>query len=630
MFRTTSIRARIMLLGIVAFLAVCITAGVGLRAMMRSNAGLENAIIATASVLHQKQADMMHDALRADVLGAILAGMLGTADEKSAITADLNVHVAEFRASIASLQALALPDEIRIQVEKVVPVLDEYIAAAEQIVPDALRDPVAGRAESPAFTAAFSHLATEMGALGDLIESRNAETARAAQQGNNTLILVQIAVSVVVAVLMALGGWWVTRSITASITRLRLGIRAVANGNFDLNLASVTSHDEVGEIAVDIDRISERVTRALAEQTGLQEASQRVIRILGGGMEQLSAGNLTMQIDEPFGAEYDSLRLDFNATRQNLASAIAQVVEASHTIRVRSTEISTASEDLSRRTENQAAALEETATALDELTASVKSAADGAHEVENIVRAARKGAEDSGVVVQATVAAMAEIEKSSEQISQIIGAIDDIAFQTNLLALIAGVEAARAGDAGRGFAVVASEVRALAQRSSAAAKEIKTLIAAAAKHVGRGVDQVGKVGEALNSIVGSVANISTLMTSMAAGAAVQSTGLAEINTSVTQLDQVTQQNAAMVEESSAASHALHQEVAGLAELVAKFRIPSSEGNLDRDIPLSQFVPTDFAGPQTFDEEPMTPQAVRPAKSANMSANASATAIWQDF
>ncbi len=570
MFRTTSIRARIMLLGIGAVFAVCLTAGVGLVAMVRSNAGLENAIIATASVLHLKQADMMHDALRADVLAAILAGIKGTADEKSAIPADLNAHVTEFRDSIASLQALALPANIRIQVENVVPVLDEYIVAALQIAPNALLDPAAGRAELPAFVATFSLLEAEMGTLGELIESRNGETARAAQQGNHTLILVLIAIAGVVAILMALGGWWVTRSITAPIIRLKLAIREVANGNFDLNLASVTSRDEVGEIAVDIDRISARMTQALAEQTGLQEASQRVIRSLSAGMEQLSAGNLTMRIDAPFGAEYESLRHNYNQTLETLASTISQVKDAAESIRARSSEISRGSEDLSTRTENQAATLEETAAALDQLTASVRSAADSARAVEAVVSQARGEAQASAEVVQSAVAAMNEIERSAVQISQIIGVIDDIAFQTNLLALNAGVEAARAGDAGRGFAVVASEVRALAQRSSAAAKEIKTLISASSQQVKRGVDQVGRTGKALAMVVDRVAQISTLVSKIASGAQEQSSGLAEINQGVTQLDQVTQHNAAMAEQSTAASQSLNLEAIDLATLVAQF------------------------------------------------------------
>ncbi len=308
-------------------------------------------------------------------------------------------------------------------------------------------------------------------------------------------------------------------------------------------------------------------------QENERQALLTVVSALGDGLQDLSAGNLSRPLTQTFGPNYDELRLDFNAALDKLAYTLVQVVDASEGIRARSTEISSASEDLSHRTEKQAAALEQTAAALDELTASVKSAADGAREVEAIVRKARQEAEVSKTVVDGAVAAMSAIEKSSQQISQIIGAIDDIAFQTNLLALNAGVEAARAGDAGKGFAVVASEVRALAQRSSSAAKEIKTLISTSAEHVKRGVDQVGKAGEALAKIVGSVTGISTLVTGISSGAAEQATGLAEINIGVTQLDQVTQQNAAMVEESTAASHAMQKDAAALAGMVTQFTLP---------------------------------------------------------
>ncbi|MHC3126375.1 hypothetical protein OB03_03300, partial [Brevundimonas sp. GN22] len=233
-------------------------------------------------------------------------------------------------------------------------------------------------------------------------------------------------------------------------------------------------------------------------------------------------------------------------------------------------EISAASNDLSHRTEQQAATLEETAAALDQITVTVSRTADGAKEAASVVLGARSDAEHSGVVMNNAVQAMTAIESSSNQISAIIGVIDEIAFQTNLLALNAGVEAARAGDAGRGFAVVASEVRALAQRSAAAAKEIKTLISASGQQVSKGVDLVGQTGDALGRIVQRVAQIDALVNEIAASAQEQSTGLAQVNTAVNQMDQVTQQNAAMVEESTAACHALATEAEELAKSVSRF------------------------------------------------------------
>jgi methyl-accepting chemotaxis protein len=249
-------------------------------------------------------------------------------------------------------------------------------------------------------------------------------------------------------------------------------------------------------------------------------------------------------------------------------------------------EISSAADDLSRRTEQQAATLEETAAALDEITVTVRKTAEGAKQARDVVSRTRENAEHSGTIVRQAVAAMGSIEQSSRQIGQIIGVIDEIAFQTNLLALNAGVEAARAGDAGRGFAVVASEVRALAQRSAEAAKEIKALISTSGEHVSAGVRLVSDTGGALGQMVDQVAEIDAVVTAIAASAGEQATGLVEVNTAINQMDQVTQQNAAMVEQSTAASHALAQEAEELSRLTGRFQISGhsvgepSSGNVE--------------------------------------------------
>ena len=436
-----------------------------------------------------------------------------------------------------------------------------------------------------------------------------------------------LAVIAVCAALVLGLGMLIARSITRPIGRVSDAMRAVASGDLSVAVQDADRQDEVGGIARSLDGLREKLIAAEAmeqERAQLQADQQRVVDVLSVGLQNLAAGNLQDALSEEFGGNYETLRGDFNRTLDKLNETIAQVVDTAENIRSRSTEISTASEDLSRRTENQAATLEETAAALDELTSSVKSAAEGAREVENIVRQARKEAEESGAVVQGAVSAMTEIERSSDQISQIIGVIDDIAFQTNLLALNAGVEAARAGDAGKGFAVVASEVRALAQRSSAAAKEIKTLIGASTQHVGRGVDQVGRAGEALASIVNRVAHISTLVSDIAAGASEQSTGLAEINIGVTQLDQVTQQNAAMVEESTAASHSLHQEASDLAALVARFALRDG-GRSPGVVDLARHQATSDRQAGRSRSAPPREARPRPATGA-----VAARGVWQDF
>ena len=252
------------------------------------------------------------------------------------------------------------------------------------------------------------------------------------------------------------------------------------------------------------------------------------------------------------------------------------IARATDNVQAGSSEIASASDDLSRRTEQQAASLEETAAALDEITATVRRSADGAKQAAAAATGARLDATQSGEVMRDAIVAMGEIEASATQVAQIIGVIDEIAFQTNLLALNAGVEAARAGDAGRGFAVVAQEVRSLAQRSAEAAKEIKVLIATSGQQVARGVRLVTETGQTLSGIVDKVASIDALIGEIAKSSQEQAIGLNQVNTAVNQMDQVTQQNAAMVEEATAAASNLKSEARGLAALVGRFEIGQPE------------------------------------------------------
>ena len=337
-------------------------------------------------------------------------------------------------------------------------------------------------------------------------------------------------------------------------------------------------HDlaETGRLRTDEERARTQAdaerTRNEAMQRANAEAQEQVVSSVGQGLDRLAGGDLTFRLTGEFPSEYRKLRDDFNAAMGQLQDTMKVIVGNAAGIRSTTDEISHAADDLSRRTEHQAASLEETAAALDEITATVRRSAEGAKQAKGAVDRTRQGAEESGRVVGQAVQAMQQIEQSSTEISQITGVIDEIAFQTNLLALNAGVEAARAGDAGKGFAVVAQEVRALAQRSAEAAKEIKALIASSSEQVGQGVKLVGQTGEALRRIVGEVAEINALVTEIAASSHEQATGLAQVNTAVNQMDQVTQQNAAMVEESTAASHSLAQEATALSTLVSRFDI----------------------------------------------------------
>jgi methyl-accepting chemotaxis protein len=383
------------------------------------------------------------------------------------------------------------------------------------------------------------------------------------------------------------------RSVSTLLASLAGAMGRLSKGQLDTEIVGHGRTDEIGHMADALvafrDAAVERLQllkhaaeqQATIEQQRLSDEAVReraakdqahVVGAVGAGLQKLSAGDLTFRLRDAFSHDYEKLRTDFNAAIEKIQDTMTIVISRAEGLRGGSNEITQASDDLSKRTEQQAAGLEETAAALDQITATVKKTADGALAARKVVATAKHDAEKSAAVVRDAVSAMTRIEDSSRQIGQIIGVIDEIAFQTNLLALNAGVEAARAGDAGKGFAVVASEVRALAQRSAGAAKEIKALISASTDHVSQGVDLVGETGRALSRIAEQVAQINGVVAEIAASAQEQATGLHQVNTAVNQMDQVTQQNAAMVEQATATAHSLREETDALTELIAQFRV----------------------------------------------------------
>ncbi len=354
---------------------------------------------------------------------------------------------------------------------------------------------------------------------------------------------------------------------------------------------------KVIKIATDITKIEKSRTEAKIKLESHAKDTASVVSTLAASLSALSEGDLTKSIDQAFNGEYEQLRLDFNRAVTKLSETMRTILTNSMGIQTGATELSQASEDLSTRTENQAAALEETAAALDEVTATVQQTAKSANQANTVVATTRGDAEKSGEVVREAVKAMSEIKNSSGEIEKIIGVIDEIAFQTNLLALNAGVEAARAGEAGRGFAVVASEVRALAQRSSDAAKDIKDLISTSGKHVDQGVELVNETGTSLEGIVKNVIEVNGLVSDIATSAQEQATGLAEVNSAVNDMDRVTQQNAAMTEQSTAACHSLTSESEEMTRLVNQFSINGAGGATTNVQPITTAAPSPVAAQQ---------------------------------
>ncbi|MGI4946698.1 MAG: methyl-accepting chemotaxis protein [Janthinobacterium lividum] len=440
----------------------------------------------------------------------------------------------------------------------------------------------------PNFPALSREIVTEVQNAMDHADKASSDLS----EQTHTTIMMTFAMIIGGLVLATTGAYFAIKAwISSPLKVLSNTMDRLAKGDLAVEVPDSVRKDEVGAMSLTVqvfkDAALEKVqlerqaaelrqateqerARTEAERQALAAQQALVVQSLAAGLGRLSAGDLTCDITEEFAPEYEQLRADFNAAIIELRGVIGTIIVNTGAIRAGTGEISQASDDLSRRTEQQAASLEETAAALDQITATVRNTAEGATSAHAVVASAKTEAEHGEAIVKDAVTAMSEIEKSAGEIGQIIGVIDEIAFQTNLLALNAGVEAARAGDAGRGFAVVASEVRALAQRSAEAAKEIKALIRTSSSHVGRGVTLVTETGAALSRILGQVTQITGTVSEIAASAQEQASGLAQVNVAINQMDQVTQQNAAMVEQATAASHSLAQDTAELERLTARF------------------------------------------------------------
>ena len=506
------LKSQILLLGAVGLLMTALVGGTGLFSASMLSVAFDNSINMGLALQKSQEADMMHDAIRGDVLLALLSAQTNNAADLAASQKDLQEHAASFSKSLAEVQAAPLSDAAKRVVAKVGPALKTYVESASHVQQLAVTDAQAALAAVPEFQKAFKVLEDTMeeqsGAIEKEVEAYSVE-ARSRAASARWQVGVGLAIA---AALLVLASVWLANHIAVPMAH------------------------------------AVRVADRLAE------------------------GDLTSAV-RPAGNDETMRLLKAMDRMQASFGGIVRVVQGNaHSVALSSAEIAQGNHDLSARTESQASALEQTAASMEELSSTVKQNADNARQANQLAMNASTVAVKGGEVVSQVVETMKGINESSRKISDIISVIDGIAFQTNILALNAAVEAARAGEQGRGFAVVASEVRSLAGRSAEAAKEIKGLIGASVTRVEQGTTLVDQAGVTMTEVVSSIKRVTDIMGEISAASNEQSQGVSQVGEAVTQMDQATQQNAALVEQMAAAAGSLKSQASELVQSVAVFRL----------------------------------------------------------
>lgn len=536
--------------------------------MSRQKGALVSINAATGLLRNHMEADMGHDAIRAEVVSIVASRQTGAIDAAQS-AADLSERLEDFEKHMAVTASVSDAPAVIAARRAAEPAFRAYVQTGRDIAAQAAAGTVPDDARLRQFQALFEQLEGEMAKVSDAVQSHAQETSDDANAVATQALLITF--GSLLAVLFLLG--WIVRAarlyLVEPITGIAGGVRTMAEGQLGVTLAVDRRNDEIGDLARSVMELRDSLVEARAATS--RQASD-IVASIGSGLSELAAGKLCYRITQPLTGPFEKLRIDFNAALGALAAALASMVKSTDRLGAVAQDIGSSAGDLSNRNSNQAASLEETAAAIASLAQRVAGSTEAVATARSAVDSVGAEINRGGKVIEHAEEAMDRIETGSQEIGKIVGVIDGIAFQTNLLALNAGVEAARAGDAGRGFAVVASEVRALAQRSADAAHEIKALIANSSHEIGEGVRLVRDAGSSLRAITGQMDEINRVMEVVEVGASEQNVSLRSIDETSRQIEQITQSNSAVAEQVSDASRTVIASIDEVMRQLTRFDI----------------------------------------------------------